>query len=72
MSSLHMFVEKIFVCSSDEEEASVVNETNHSKPVSHTGADQSKLVSYSYSNSEEKEDLLVDVSFDEPVDLAIN
>ena len=72
MSSLHMFVEKIYVCSSDEEEAVIVNETNHSKPVSHTGSDQSKLVSCTYSSSEEKENLLVDVSFDEPIDLAIN
>ena len=29
MSSLHMFVEKTYVCNSDEEEAAIINETNH-------------------------------------------
>ena len=37
--------------SSDEEEAAIVIETDQSKPVSHTAADQSKLVSYSDINS---------------------
>ena len=46
--------------SSDEEEAAIAIET-----------DQSKLVSYTDSSSEE-EDLHVDVNSDEPVDLAIN
>ena len=49
--------------SSDEEEAAIVIETDQSKPVSHTAADQSKLVSYAGSSSEE-EDLHVDVNFD--------
>ena len=40
---------------------------------SHTAADQSKLLSYTDSISEEEEDdLHVDVNFDEPIDLAIN
>ena len=58
--------------SSDEEEVAIVIETDQSKPVSHTAAYQSKLVSYTDSNSEEEEDLHVDVNFDEPIDLAIN
>ena len=37
-----------------------------------TLADQSKLVSYTDSNSDEEEDFHVDVNFDEPIDLAIN
>ena len=37
-----------------------------------TAADQSKLVSYTDSSSEENEDLHIDVNFDEPIDLAIN
>ena len=37
--------------SSDEEEAAIIIETDQSKPVSHTAADQSKLVSYSDINS---------------------
>ena len=57
--------------SSDEEEAAIVIETDQLKPVSHTAADHSKLVSYTESSSEE-EDLHVDVNFDEPIDLAIN
>ena len=57
--------------SSDEEEAAIVIETDQAKPSSHTAADQSKLVSYTDSSSEE-EDLHVDVNFDEPIDLAIN
>ena len=57
--------------SSDEEEAAIGFETDQLIPVSHTAADQSKLVSYSHSSSEE-EDLHVDVNFDKPVDLAIN
>ena len=60
MSSFHMFVEKMYVCSSDEEAAIIIE----------TG--QSKLVSYTDSSSEEEEDLHVDVNFDEPIDLAIN
>ena len=40
------------------------------KPVSHTVADQLKLVSYTDSSSEE-EDLHVDVNFDEPIDLPL-
>ena len=34
--------------------------------------DQSKLVSYTNSISEEEENLHVDVNFDEPIGLAIN
>ena len=56
--------------SNDEEEAAIIIETDPSKPVSHTEADQSKLVSYTDSSSEE--DLHVDVNFDEATDLAIN
>ena len=37
-----------------------------------TAVDQSKLVSYTDSSSEEEEDPHVDVNFDEPIDLAIN
>ena len=55
--------------SSDEEQAAIVIETDQSKPVTHTAADYSKLISYPGS---EEEDLHVDVNFDEPVDLAIN
>ena len=40
--------------SSDEEEAAIVIETDQSKPVSHTAADQSKLVSYTDSSSDEE------------------
>ena len=58
--------------SSDEEEAAIVIETDQSKPVSHTAAYQSKLVSYTDNNSEEEKDLHVDVNFDETIDLAIN
>ena len=57
---------------SDEEEAAIVIETDQSKPVSHTAAGQSKLVSYTESSSEEEEDLYVEVNFAEPIDLAIN
>ena len=57
--------------SSNEEEPANVTETYQSKPVSHLAADQSKLVSYTDSGSEE-EDLHVDVNFDEPIDLPIN
>ena len=57
----------------NDEEISDEEETDQSKPVSHTAADQSKLVSYTDSSSkEEKEDLHNDVNFDEPIDLAIN
>ena len=59
--------------SSDEVEAAIVIETDQWKPVSHTVTDQSKLVSCTDSRSEEEEEYLhVDVSFDEPIDLAIN
>ena len=58
--------------SSDEEETAIVIETDQSKPVNHTVADQSKLVSYADSSSEEEQDLHIDVTFDEPIDLAIN
>ena len=59
--------------SSDEEGATIVIETDQSKPVSHTAAAQSKLVSYTDSSIEEEEkNLHVDVNFDEPIDLAIN
>ena len=58
--------------SSEEEEAAIVIETDQSKPVSQTAADQLKLVSYTDSSSEEEEDLHVDVNFDEPIDLVIN
>ena len=44
-----------------EEEAAVVIEIDQSKPVSHTVADQSKLVSYIHSSSEEEGELHVDV-----------
>ena len=47
---------------SNKEEAAIVIETDQSKPVSHTAADQSKLVSYTGSSSEEEEDLHVDVN----------
>ena len=47
--------------SSDEEEATIVIETDQSKPVTHRAADQSKLVSYTDSSSQEEEDLEVDV-----------
>ena len=57
--------------SCDEEETATVIETDQSKSVSHTAADQAKLVSYTDSCSEE-EDLHVDVNFDELIDLAIN
>ena len=57
--------------SSNEEEPAIVIETYQSKPVSHSAADQSKLVSYTDSGSEE-EDIHVDVNFDEPIDLPIN
>ena len=57
--------------SNDEEEAASIIETDKSKSVSHTAADQSKLVSYIYSRGEE-EDLDVDINFHEPIDLAIN
>ena len=49
--------------SSDEEEAAIVIETDQLKTVSHTATDQSKLVSYTDSSSEE-EDLHVDDNFD--------
>ena len=58
--------------SSDEREAAIFIEDDQSKPVSYTTADQSKLVSYTDSSSEEEENLHADVSFDEPIDLAIN
>ena len=58
--------------SSDKEEVAIVIETDQSKSVSHTADDQSKLVSYNDSSSEEEEDLHVDINFDEPTDLAIN
>ena len=57
---------------SDEEEAGIVIETDQSKPMSHTVAGQSKLVSYTDSSSEEEENLYVEVNFDEATDLAIN
>ena len=56
---------------SDEEEAAIVIETDQAKPSSHTAADQSKLVSYADSSSEE-EDLHVDINSDGPLDLVIN
>ena len=58
--------------SNDEEVVAIVIETDQSKPVSHTAAGQSKLVSYTDSSSEEEEEDLVDVNLDEPIDLAIN
>ena len=57
--------------SSHEEEAAIVHKIDQSKPVNHTVADQSKLVSYTDSSREEEEDLHVDVNFDEPIDLAL-
>ena len=41
--------------SSDEEEAAIVIETGQPKPVSHRAADQSKLVNYTDSSSEEED-----------------
>ena len=59
--------------SSDEREAAIFIEDDQPKPVSYTAADQSKLVSYTDSSSEEEEENLhADVSFDEPIDLVIN
>ena len=58
--------------SNDEEGAAIVIETDQSKPFSYTAADQSRLLSYTDSSSEEEEDLHVDVNFEEPIDLAIN
>ena len=58
--------------SDEEEEAAIVIDTDQSKPVGHTAADQSKLVSYTDSSSEEEEDLNVDVNFEERIDLSIN
>ena len=52
--------------SSDEEETVIVIETDQSKPVSHTEADQLKLVSYNDSSGEEEEDIHVHVNFDVP------
>ena len=54
---------------SSGEEAATVTETDHAKPVSHTAADQSKLVSYTDSISEQ--DIHVDINFNEPTDLVI-
>ena len=45
--------------SSDAEEAEIVIETDKSKPVCHTAADQSKLVNYTDSSSEEPIDLVM-------------
>ena len=50
----------------------IVVETDQSKPISQKEADQSKLVSYTDSNSEEEADLHVDVKFDKPIYLSIN
>ena len=58
--------------SSDEDQAAIVIETDQSKPVSQTAADQSKLVSYTDSSSDEQEYLHYDVKFDEPIGLTIN
>ena len=58
--------------SDEEEEAAIVIDTDQSKPVGHTAADQPKLVSYTDSSREEEEDLHVDVNFEEPIDLSIN
>ena len=57
---------------SGEEEAAIAIETYQSKLVSHTAANQSKLVSCIDSSSEKEDNLHVDVNFDEPIDLAIN
>ena len=57
--------------SSHEEEAAIVHKIDQSKPVNHTVADQSKLVSYTDSSREEEEDLHVDVNFDQPIDLVL-
>ena len=54
------------------EKAAIVIETDQSKPISDTSADQSNLISYTNINSEGEEDLHVEVTFDEPVDLAMN
>ena len=56
---------------SDEEEATIIFETNQSKSVSHTAADQSNLVSYTDSSSEEEKDLHIDVNFHEPIDMPL-
>ena len=59
--------------SSDEEEVAIVIETDQSKQVNHTASDQSKLVSYTDSSSEEEEkNLHVGANFDEPINLTIN
>ena len=58
--------------SRDEKEAIIVTEADQWKPVRHTAVDQSKLVRYTDSGSEEEEDPHVDINFDEPIDLAIN
>ena len=56
-----------------DDEAAIVIETDQSKPVSHTAANQSKLVSYTDSSSKEEEEggLHVDVNFNETLDLVI-
>ena len=50
-----------------DEEAAFVIETDQSKLVSNTAADESKLIK-TYSCSEEEEDLHADVIFNEPID----
>ena len=48
----------------------IVVETDQSKPISRQECDESKLVSYTDSSSEEN--LHVDVNFDKRIDLSIN
>ena len=50
-----------------DEEAAIVIETDQSKLVSNTAADESKLIKTD-SCSEEEEDLHADVIFNEPID----
>ena len=58
--------------SRDEKEAIIVIEADQSKPVRHTAVNQSELVRYTDSGSEEEEDPHVDINFDEPIDQTIN
>ena len=55
--------------SSDEKQAGIFIETDQSKPVSHTVADQSKLIIYTDRSSEA---VSGSGNFDEPIDLTIN
>ena len=53
--------------------SAIAIETDQSKPVNHTAADQSKLVNYTDSRiEEEEEDPRVDINFDEPIDPVVH